>query len=331
MAIVCTEAVQRFLFLGLESTHTLEHVVPVDFVTVEFWAINADELRLAADRHAAATAHAGSVHHDAVEAHHGLHAVGLGGEGAELHHDRRTDSDDHVRLALGVFAEFLKRFGNETLAAIRTVVSHEDDVVSESSHFVLHEEQAFVTGTHDDGDLVACSLEGLNDRVHRGDTHATAHANHVAKILDVGRRAERAHEHGNIVTDFELGKFGGGLANRLENQGDRAFSRVGIGDGERHAFAVILVRLEDDKLAGLTLLGDQRGLDAEHVDRGRHLFFKENFCHSGTKLEKRHPERGYLFHKNILHLDRLGPKRDYLSLEVDESTEADEYVFAIED
>ena len=175
----------------------------------------------------------------------------------------------HVGLARRVFAEFLQRFGHETLAAVGAVVGHENDFVGEGGHFFLHEEEALVTGAHDDRHLVAGLLHGLDNRVHRGNAHATAHANHVAKILDVGRGTQRAHEHRDIVTDFELGEFGGGLTDGLENQGDGAFSRVGIGDGERHAFAVVLVRLEDDELAGLTLLGDQRGLDAELEYRRR--------------------------------------------------------------
>ena len=260
---------QSFLFLGLESAHTLEHVVPVDFVAVEFRTIDADELRLAADSDAATTAHARTVDHDAVEANDSLHTIRLGGESAELHHDRRTDSDDHVRLALSVFAEFLERFGHKTLAAIRTVVGHENDVVSESGHFFLHEEEAFVTGTHDNRYLVASSLESLDNRVHRGNTDTTANADHVAEVFDMGRRTERADQDRDIVTDFELGEFGRRLANRLENEGDRTFFSIGIGDGERNAFTIVLVRLEDDKLSCLTFLRDQRGVDAELEYRGR--------------------------------------------------------------
>jgi hypothetical protein len=32
----------------------------------------------------------------------------------------------------------------------------------------------------------------------------------------------------------------------------------------------------------------------------------------GDKIEKRLPERGYLFRKNILQLDHYGPKREML-------------------
>ena len=70
----------------------------VDLVAVEFGPVDADELRLAADGGAAAPAHAGTVHHDGVEAHHGLEVVGTRHFGHRLHHDDRAYPDHEVDL-----------------------------------------------------------------------------------------------------------------------------------------------------------------------------------------------------------------------------------------
>ena len=58
---------QLFLLLALESTHALEHLVPVYEGTIELRTIDADELRLASNRQSTSTTHTCSVHHNRIQ------------------------------------------------------------------------------------------------------------------------------------------------------------------------------------------------------------------------------------------------------------------------
>ena len=60
---------QLVLLSTLEGSHALEHLIPIDKSTVELWAINAYEFRLATDGESAGTAHASAIHHDGVQRH----------------------------------------------------------------------------------------------------------------------------------------------------------------------------------------------------------------------------------------------------------------------
>ena len=260
----------RGLFLRLERAHARKHLVPVDFVSVEFRAVDADELRLAADRHAATAAHAGAVDHDRVERHRRLDAVGLRGEGAELHHDGRADSDDFVNRA--GFAELLQGLRHEALAAGASVVGHENQVFAgDCSHLVLHDEEAFVPGAHDDRHLVARGLERLGDRVHRGDSNAAANANDMSRLFAVfaanrGGASERAEKGGDGVAGLEARKLRSRCADRLEDDGYCAFFDVGVGNCERNSLAELVVCHQDYELPRLALLRDERRLDLHLVD-----------------------------------------------------------------
>ena len=60
---------------------------------VEFGSVHVRKADLAAYLDAAAAAQSGAVDHDRVEADGGRYARGLGGQGAELDHDRRPDGE----------------------------------------------------------------------------------------------------------------------------------------------------------------------------------------------------------------------------------------------
>ena len=54
-----------FLLLALESSHALEHLIPVNEGSVKL--VDADELCLTANGQSACTAHSRSVHHNRVQ------------------------------------------------------------------------------------------------------------------------------------------------------------------------------------------------------------------------------------------------------------------------
>ena len=81
------DVIHRRFFLISVIRGTLDDAVPVDLMPVEFWAVHAGELGLAADRQAAAAAHTSPINHDGVHGHDGPDAIGPCGLGHALHHD----------------------------------------------------------------------------------------------------------------------------------------------------------------------------------------------------------------------------------------------------
>jgi len=64
----------------------------------------------------------------------------------------------------------------------------------------------------------------------------------------------------------------GTFAHLLEDEGDGALLAVEIGDGQGDAFP-LLNHTHDDKLAGLSLAGDQRGINHHQLVHGSQFFF----------------------------------------------------------
>ena len=71
----------------------------------------------------------------------------------------------------------------------------------------------------------------------------------------------------NAVALIEMIQPLGGAADDLEDNGDRAFFAVEIGDGERDAFARF-VYAQDDELTRLRLFGDEGGAHFHQRDGG---------------------------------------------------------------
>ena len=54
------------IFPFLKGLHPHHHVVKINFVSVKFGAIHANELRFAVNRNAASSAHSGTVNHNRI-------------------------------------------------------------------------------------------------------------------------------------------------------------------------------------------------------------------------------------------------------------------------
>ena len=93
----------------------------------------------------------------------------------------------------------------------------------------------------------------------------------VPKFSDLGWLAERPDDVENAVAGFERVEKIGGLADRLHDNVDRAFFRVGALDGERNALACV-VDPDDDELPRPLLARDARRFDGKALDsRGDEL------------------------------------------------------------
>ena len=102
----------------------------------------------------------------------------------------------------------------------------------------------------------------------------------------MARNAHRADHRAQIRADLAvLLHLPRGLADRLDDQRDRALGAVEIGDGERNALAV-LVRHDDDELSGLRRFRHQRMAEFQQIgDVGKVLTrddFKALFGNSRT-------------------------------------------------
>ena len=114
-------------FNGLESTHTLEHFIPIYKVAVKLRAVDTYKLRLSANSQSACSTHAGSVYHNRVQRDVVRDIVLLCHQGTELHHDGRSDGKHLVdMLALD---DLFHTCGDHTFFAPRTIVGHDDDLV----------------------------------------------------------------------------------------------------------------------------------------------------------------------------------------------------------
>ena len=84
---------------------------------------------------------------------------------------------------------------------------------------------------------------------------------------------------GHIVAGVEVAQFDGTESHLLYHQRDGAPIRVGFGNGERHALA-LLVNTYDNKVSGLAALCDKRSLYFEKIDLFRELLLADNFIHN---------------------------------------------------
>ena len=99
------------------------------------------------------------------------------------------------------------------------------------------------------------------------------------ELADMLSAAERAEDGRKCISDVHLRELRRSRAHCLEDYRYRAARRVGVADGEGDALAELLVDHEDDELAGLALLCDERGLELHAEDVIRELFLADYAIH----------------------------------------------------
>ena len=126
--------------------------IEIDFVAVEIRTVDTgklgDTLAILYQSQTAAAAHAGTIDHDRVHGNGDRYIIWLGSRNDELHHDQRTDRDDHIE-SLTFFQHFLQRNGDIAMLAIRTVVRHDEESVGTSLELVFQDDDILVTETDD--------------------------------------------------------------------------------------------------------------------------------------------------------------------------------------
>ncbi len=107
------------------------------------------------------------------------------------------------------------------------------------------------------------------------DPHTAAHADHPAQLLYLGGLPQRTEQHCQLIALLQSGKPLGGIAHSLKNDGDAALVKVGIGNCQRDALAIVLVYGKQDELPRLPFLRYMRSLHAHKINLRRKLFLVE--------------------------------------------------------
>ncbi len=125
----------------------------------------------------------------------------------------------------------------------------------------------------------AALVESLGDRMGDRCAHTTSDAKSPAGLDQVGRFAQGAGDVGDVFTDLKSDQLACAFAHGLNDEGDGAFGRVGIGDGQGDAFRS-LGAMDDDELTGLADPSDARGEYIEASDIRTEAMFGEDFMHN---------------------------------------------------
>ena len=152
----------------------------------------------------------------------------------KFHHDQGSDSNDLVKVC-ALDDLLLQRGGDNALLAVGAVIGHNDKLITAGAELVLQNDQILVAETDDAGDLGALLVQCLGNGQRNGAAHAAADDADVFQTLDLGGLAQGSHSAGFAVKS---------------------------GDGQGDALGVLLCA-DNDKLAGLCLLGNERRVDAK--------------------------------------------------------------------
>ncbi len=157
--------------------------------------------------------------------------------------------------------------GDETLLATAAVFSGDQHFDGEFSQFVSQEDEFGAASADDADDLVAGFGQSFGQRVEDRGADPAADAGNPAPAGDLRRAAEGAGQIAEGGPGWHGHQAAGGIADRLDKEGDGSLADVGIGDGQGNAFG-LLVGVNNDKLAGLAGSGDAWGLYQQPVKVG---------------------------------------------------------------
>ena len=175
-------------------------------------------------------------------------------------------------------AQARERQGHDALLAHGAVVGGDEQAGERQRvELLVQDEEVLGAGAHDHVDVLALLAEHARHGVGDGEAHAAADDGHGV-ALDLGGLAQRAGDVADEVALVELGEALRGLAHHHEDELDPALLRIPVGEGERHALAR-LVDAHHEELAGVSLLGHPRGVDAELEDLLRELRLLQDFKH----------------------------------------------------
>ena len=160
----------------------------------------------------------------------------------------------------------LDSLGDQSLDADRAVVGADDVLVAEGPELVLPEHQVLVAEADDPDHVGAGLLVAARLREDRRHAQAAADADDLLRVplISLGMPIGPTRPYSVRADSAVLLHLPGRLADRLDDQRDRAGDAVEVGDGQRDALTV-LVQHDDDELARPRRLGHQRMAHLEQV------------------------------------------------------------------
>ena len=126
--------------------------------------------------------------------------------------------------------------------------------------------------------LGAAVVELLQNGISNGAAHAAADDADLLLALGLGGLAQGADKVVEIVALIQVGELLRGSTDGLDNDGDSALLGVVVVDGDGDTLTVF-IHAQDDKLAGLSLLGNQGCLDLVESDSGAKRLFSYDTIH----------------------------------------------------
>ena len=124
----------------------------------------------------------------------------------------------------------------------------------------------------------AAVVELLQDRISDRAANAAADNADLLLTLSFGSLTQGTHKVMEIVALIHVGKLLRGSTDGLDNDGNSALLGVIIVDGDGDTLAVG-IHAQDNELAGLGLLGNQRGLDLVESNGGAQGLFSYDTIH----------------------------------------------------
>ena len=161
---------------------------------------------------------------------------------------------------------------HEAFLAVGAVVGHEIEIVADGAHFLFEEEKVAVACADDDigRNALAVSPFHLGIDGRRANAASNEKETHGGTFVRGGGEefaglSQRAYDGVYAVALVHGRKGTGAVAHHLVDDGDGLALGVEVADGEGHALPLVL-RDDDDELAGFARTGNPRGLDVHQID-----------------------------------------------------------------
>lgn len=230
----------------------------VDGMGVEFRSVDTRKPRRSANAHAAATAQAGSVDHQGVEACDRRNGFEPRQVGDGQHHRDGTDDEDPSNVLLG--EDLAQNVGDQAGSPGGAILSCDVDGRARADH-VVEENEPVGRSRPDDtdhtiADRTQCPRHGKGDR--RPDAAGDDGTHPV--VPDSARLPERTKQVCEVVAEREVGDVSRRASDHLDDERERPVLAIGFADGEWDPLAGD-VGAHDDELTGKCGPSDPRRID----------------------------------------------------------------------
>jgi hypothetical protein len=270
------------LLFVLEPLLPQHQLVEVHRVAVEVRTVDAGEPHPSIDGYPARSAHPSPVHHDRVQAHRRVDAIGLGQLGAGLHHRQWTDGNHFLDIRM-LSQHLIQDHGHQPLGSERAVVRRHAKLVGVAPEAVAPEHQVLAAEADDRNRVGPELLMAPKLRKNRSDPQAAADQDDLLALLDPRRHSQGPDEVEDRLAPFQVHHPMGGLTHRLDHDRDTALQAVEVRDGQRNALSRF-VDAHHDEMTGMAGSGDLGRQDLPLKGQRTEWRSLEDFIHERPRL-----------------------------------------------